>query len=86
MGPADRQPLDAALEVRSQVGRLARIGERGRAGQDLFEERAYLYAGKVGAETEVRTVAEHQVRIRMAADVEAVGVGEDSFVAISRGE
>ncbi len=32
MGPADRQPLDAALEVRSQVGRLARIGERGRAG------------------------------------------------------
>jgi hypothetical protein len=40
----------------------------------------------MGAETEVRAVAEHEVRVRVAADVEAVGIGEDFVVTVSRGE
>jgi hypothetical protein len=58
-GPADWQPFDAALEIRSQVGRLARVSEGRRAGEDFTEERAHLDAGEVGAQAEVRAVAEH---------------------------
>jgi hypothetical protein len=46
-GPSDGQPLDASLEVRPQVGRLARVSERRRAGDHLAEQRAQLGAGQV---------------------------------------
>ena len=85
-GPADWQPFDAALEVRSQVSRLARVSEGGRAGQGLTEQRAHLDPGQVGAQAEVWAVAEHQVGVRAAPDVKPVGVGEDGFVAVGRDE
>src|SRR5215813_2479922 len=85
-GPGDGQPLDAALEVRSQVGGLARVTEGGRAGQHLIEQRAHLGAGKVSAQAEVGAVTEHQVGIGVAANVKAAGCGEDGFVAVGRDE
>src|SRR6266704_724623 len=85
-GPADGQPLDAALEVRSQVGRLARVGDAGRAGQYFLEQRAHLDSGEVSAQAEVRAVTEHQVGVGVTADVKAVRVGEDCLVAVGRGE
>jgi hypothetical protein len=60
-GPADGQPLDAALEARPQARGLARVPERGRAGQDRLEQRAHLGAGEMSVQAEVRAVAEGQV-------------------------
>src|SRR5215469_14359649 len=84
--PGDRQPFDTALEVRAQERRLARVAERGRAGQHLIEQRAHLGAGEMGSQAEVRAVTEHQVGIRVAADVKTVRASEDGLVAVGRGE
>src|SRR5581483_645973 len=56
---------------------------RGR-GQQLFEEHPALEAGKVGAEAEVFGDAEGQMRVGIAADVEALWVGEHVLVAVGR--
>jgi len=39
-------------------------------------------AGEVSAQAEMRAVTEHQVGVGVAADVKAVGGGEDGFVAV----
>ena len=57
----------------------AEVGEvRGEGPEDGSE----LPAGEVGAEAEVLAVAEGDVRVGVAAHVEAVGVGELALVAV----
>ena len=53
--------------------------------EDLVQGDAALQAGERGAETEVDAVAEGQVVVDLAVDVEAVRVGESSLVAVRRG-
>src|SRR5579863_4058807 len=69
-GPGDREALDAALEVGAQERGCAGVAEGGGAGKHLLEQGAHLGAGQVGAKAKVRAVAEHQVRVGLAADVE----------------
>src|SRR5437764_14727118 len=51
----------------------------------LVEERGRLEPGEVGAEAEVRPDAERELRVRLPAEIEPVGVGEDGLVAVRRG-
>ena len=60
--------------------------EVGVAAGELLEQDAELELGQVVAEAEVRAAAaEPDVRVRVAADVEDVGVGEDAGVAVGGG-
>src|SRR5581483_11047884 len=82
--PADRQPFDAALEVRAQVRRLPGGFDPPGAPQQLGEQSAHLHPGKMRAQTEVRPVTEHEMWVRLAADVEGVRALEDLGVAVGR--
>ena len=48
----------------------------------LAVERAALHAGELRSEAEVRAEAERHVLVRVAADIELVGVVEDVLVAV----
>ncbi len=56
----------------------------GNAGQRLLEADAALHAGQGGAQAEVHAVAERDVVVERAVDVEAVGVGVLALVAPGR--
>src|SRR4051794_12799096 len=78
---ADGEPLDAAdqrdahrLQEHGVAGRL----DVGQPGEDLLEDHGELPPGQVGAEAEVRAgPTEADVGVRVAADVEALGIVED---------
>src|SRR4051794_12744352 len=52
--------------------------------RQLPEHRPQLPSGQVGAETEVLAEPEGEVKVRVAADVEAVRIGELALVSIGR--
>ena len=57
----------------------------GQAGQELAEHHRQLPTGEVGAQAEVRArAAEADVGVRVAADVERLGVVELARVAVGR--
>src|SRR3954453_20960445 len=62
--PREFQPDKRRGPVRLQVARAV---------QQLAEQRPHLHPRQLGAEAEVRSVAEGQVRVGFPADVEAVG-------------
>ena len=65
---------------------LRRTGqlERRHSAEHLFERDPDLQAGQVGAQAEVDAVPERQVRVGIAAEGEAVRVGEAPLVAVGR--
>src|SRR3954471_16814063 len=75
--------LESADERRGGQLRLARQFDGLQAGQQLGEEAVHLHPRQRGAQTEMYTVAEGEVFVRVAADVEPVGLVEDVFVAIA---
>ncbi|WP_207938589.1 hypothetical protein [Actinomadura darangshiensis] len=65
----------------------ARPAHVGEAGQEFLEHDAHLQAGQGVAEAEMgAALAEEDVVVRGAGDVEAVGVGEYGLVAVPGGE
>src|SRR4051794_25269050 len=74
--PADRQVVDPVDEVRGEAHDGPVELHAREAAQELAEERVELEAGEVRAEALVRAMAEGQVAIRFAGDVEAERVGE----------
>src|SRR5947207_8718208 len=82
---ADRHVPDAgmAIAARPLDGRRQLIGRE--PPQHLLEHDAHLQAGEVGAETEVHAVAEGEVRVGVAADVEVHRPGKHRLVAVRRG-
>src|SRR5215207_10892123 len=84
---ADRHVLDAVDEVRAEA--LDRAGdlEAGQPRDQLLEHHADLQPRQVRTETDVGPpAAERHVRVRVAADVEALGVREDLLVVVGRYE
>src|SRR6188472_2460523 len=82
-----RHPLDAVEEVRSQS--LDRAGELDLADprHELLEGDLDLEPGQVRAEAEMDAAGtEGHVQVRVAADVEAIGVVEHLLVAVPRRE
>ena len=57
--------------------------QSGKRLQHLVERDPALEAGQRGAQAEVDAVAEGQVVVDLAVDVEAVGVGELALVAVA---
>src|SRR5436190_16943607 len=83
----DRHPLDAVEEVRAQPLDRPRELDLANPRNELLERDLDLEPGQVGAEAEVDAAgAEGHVQVRVAADVEAVGVVEDLLVAVPGGE
>src|SRR5689334_11328588 len=84
-GVADRELLDAVEPARAQPHRVARAGDGGHVVGDGVEDEVDLEPGQVGADAVVRpATAEPQVRVRVAHDVEALGLGEDLVVEVGR--
>ena len=73
----DRQVADAAVLVAARPLDRAVELELAPARQQLLEDEADLRAREARAEAMVQAVAEGEVRIRLARDVEAEGIGED---------
>lgn len=68
-----------------EASRSAGEPEVAEVGREGPEDGAELPAGEVGAEAEVLAVAEGDMGVRVAADIEAVGVGELALVSVGRG-
>src|SRR4051794_15865919 len=80
--PADGQVVDAVDEVRGEADdRPVELDPR-QAAQELAEERVELEAGEVRAEALVRAMAEGEVAVRLAGDVEAERIGELALVVV----
>ena len=77
-----RHVLDAVDERGKQPLRLARDLEIGQLAKDLSKHDRDLSAGEIRPEAEVRTTAEADVLVRIATNVEAIGIGEDGFVTV----
>src|SRR6476661_4926861 len=78
----NRQVLESADErCRRQFG-LARQFDGLQAGHQLGEEAVHLHPRQRCSQAEMHTVAEGQVLVRVAADVEPEGLVEDILVAI----
>ena len=73
------------VEVRACTALSQSTSHEGKRLQDLVEGDPSLEAGQRGAEAEVQAVAEGEVVVDPAADVEAVAVGELAVVAVARG-
>src|SRR5262245_33149564 len=81
---AHRERLEAEEPVVAGPGvRPGRL-EAGEAADQLLGEHADLEPGEVRAEAVVDSLAEGEVRVRVAADVEAEGLAEHALVAIRR--
>ena len=80
----DGHPLDAVDEPTLQVVRLARDAQRRHPFADRVEHHRQFPSGQVGAEAEVRAAGPETDlrRVRLAGDVERVGVLEDPLVAV----
>ena len=78
----DRQMLDAGEQIGSQtLGRSGRSHVR-HAAEQFVEHHAQLESGKIRTNTEMLTVAERDVVVGLAREVEAVGIGEHLLVPI----
>src|SRR6185437_16033599 len=67
------------------VGRGAG-GQAGQAGEQGAQRDFAVHSGKGGAQAEVASGGEAEVRVGVAADVEPVGVGEGGGVAVGGGQ
>ena len=76
------------LEAADEGGRhefgLTGEFDRGDPRYQFGEETVHLHAGQCGAQAEVHAVAEGQVLVGIATDVEAHRIGEDVLVAVGR--
>src|SRR2546426_6343748 len=77
-----RHRFDAVDEVRAQATRRAGELDVGQPGEQLLEHDVNLEPGEIRAEAEVLADAEREMVVGRAPDVEAVGIGEDVFVAV----
>lgn len=82
---ADRQLLQRAVQVRALAARLAGELAAREAREELLEEDPPLEARELGAEAELLSEAEGELRVGVPPCVEAVGVREDFLVAVRRG-
>src|SRR6185295_19371819 len=73
--PADKGRLDAA----GRSGHLDHI----EPSEQLLEERLDLHLRQMLAETDMRAIAEGDVAVVLARDVELEGIGPDVFVAVA---
>ena len=74
--------LEAADECRrGQLGRSSQF-DGVQAGYQFGEEAVHLHPRQRGAEAEVHAVAECQVLVRVAADVEPERLGEDVLISV----
>src|SRR3990172_2456937 len=79
-----RHVLDAVDERgREPIGRPGDLQVRESA-EELLKHHRDLAPSEVRAEAEVRAAAEAEGVVRIAANVEAEGFGEDGFVAVGR--
>src|SRR3954469_12343087 len=78
--------LDAAPEeVRPPARRRARRLDRRRSREQPLQRDRGLDAGERSAEAVVRPVAEAEVRVGMAGEVEVLGIGETPGIPVGRG-
>src|SRR3546814_13375917 len=78
----DREAGDAVYEVVGGPLRPAGDAQVGGALEQEAQHLRHLEAGQVRAQAEVRPDAEGQVRVRVAEQVEGVGIGEHSRAAV----
>ena len=77
-----REVVDAVHEAGAQPGRGTAGLDVGQAREQFGEQRPGIQPREVGAEAEVGAVAEGQVRVGIAGDVEAVRVDEHGLVPV----
>ncbi len=76
-----RMPVWRLLRVHSMSPAGSMVAKRD---EELVVHHPHLQAGEAGAEAEVQPVAEAEVQVGVARDVERVGGGEGELVAIGR--
>src|SRR5690242_12566463 len=81
----NRQRLDPVDEVRDEPAGRPGEGQAAAGRAHLLVEHPELEPGEVGAEADVRPVAEGDVRVRGPSEVQSVRVGEHALVVVGGG-
>src|ERR1044071_1497462 len=84
--PSYRHRADPVQEPGSSVGHVSIEAEGGTTTDKLFEENTHDKAAQARSHAEMRTMAERNLRIRIATDVEIIGSFKDLLIPICRRE
>ena len=82
---ADRHGFRAADEVCLRARGFAGQFHRFEARQEFFPQEAHFHPGKVLAKAHMRAIAEGDMLVGRAVDLEAVGIFEHGFVPVGCG-